>query len=219
MKLLLVRHGQTQSNVDHMIDTVVPGPPLTELGREQAAALPEALHGHAIDALFVSTQLRAQQTIAPLAAAIRLEAAVRDGLREVTAGDYEGATDTESVQAFVHTELAWVTGDLDRRMPGGETGAETLGRFDAVVREAWETGAATVAMVSHGSMIRTSSGARASNIDVELVTAHPLRNTGVVVLEGSPDDGWTVTSWLDQALPADRLDDRGSAGAEADIRS
>ena len=38
MRLLLVRHGQTMSNVDRVLDTKVPGAPLTEEGRAQASA-------------------------------------------------------------------------------------------------------------------------------------------------------------------------------------
>lgn len=69
MRLLLVRHGQTPSNVRFLLDTAVPGPGLTELGERQAAALPEALAGEDIDALYASTLTRAQLTAAPLAGA------------------------------------------------------------------------------------------------------------------------------------------------------
>jgi broad specificity phosphatase PhoE len=55
MRLLLVRHGQTPSNVRSLLDTAVPGPGLTELGERQAAAPPEALAGEDIDALYAST--------------------------------------------------------------------------------------------------------------------------------------------------------------------
>ena len=45
MRLLLIRHGQTPSNVLGALDTLVPGPGLTPLGLEQAAAIPDALAG------------------------------------------------------------------------------------------------------------------------------------------------------------------------------
>jgi broad specificity phosphatase PhoE len=67
MHLLLLRHGQTGSNVIGALDTAVPGAPLTELGERQAAAVPGALQP--IDSITVSTLLRTQQTAAPLAAA------------------------------------------------------------------------------------------------------------------------------------------------------
>lgn len=37
--LILLRHGQTTSNVDRKLDTLVPGAPLTQLGEEQAVAM------------------------------------------------------------------------------------------------------------------------------------------------------------------------------------
>ncbi len=62
MRLLLVRHGETPSNVHHLLDTAVPGPALTELGEAQAAALPEALAGEVIEAVYASPLLRARLT-------------------------------------------------------------------------------------------------------------------------------------------------------------
>ena len=38
MRLLLIRHGQTPSNLKHLLDTEAPGPTLTPLGQEQAPA-------------------------------------------------------------------------------------------------------------------------------------------------------------------------------------
>lgn len=215
MRLILVRHGQTQSNVDHVIDTATPGPSLTNLGREQADALPGALAAERIDALFVSTLVRTQQTAAALSAVRGLTPQIRAGIREIEAGILEGKKDRTSVHDFVSTELAWVRGDLDRRMPGGQDGHETLGRFDEVVAEAEATGGDSVLFVSHGSMIRTWSGSRARNIDVDFVYKNPLNNTGVVVLEGGLENGWLVTTWQDTAMGAG-LDDTGSAGAVAD---
>jgi probable phosphoglycerate mutase len=196
MRLLLIRHGQTPSNVKSLLDTAVPGPGLTELGERQAAALPEALADEDVEAVYASTMVRTQLTAAPLAAARGLGVQVRDGIRELAAGDLEGLPGaSERGAEYMTTVFAWASGDVERRMPGGENGVEALGRYDAVVREAAAIGASTVAMVSHGAAIRTWTAARADNVDVEFARAHPLENTGVVVLEGSPADGWKALSW------------------------
>lgn len=196
MRLLLVRHGQTPSNVGGLLDTAVPGPGLTPLGQRQAAALPEALADEDIEAVYASTLVRTQQTAAPLAAARGLDVRVRDGIRELAAGDLEMLPgDSARGQEYMTTVFAWAGGDTGLRMPGAETGAEALARFDAVVAEAAADGAATVAMVSHGAAIRMWTAARAHNVDVPFVAAHPLENTGVVALEGSPADGWKALSW------------------------
>ncbi|MFH9657726.1 histidine phosphatase family protein [Streptomyces sp. NPDC017248] len=196
MRLLLVRHGQTPSNLDHLLDTAVPGPGLTPLGEAQAAALPAALAGEDIGALYASTLVRTQRTAAPLAAARGLEVIVRDGIRELSAGDLEMLPGhSPQGERYLRTAFAWAAGDTALRMPGGESGTEALARYDAVVAEAAASGVRTVAMVSHGAAIRVWTAARAANVNVAFAAARPLENTGVIVLEGSPDDGWQVLSW------------------------
>ncbi|MFI6034361.1 histidine phosphatase family protein [Streptomyces sp. NPDC051315] len=196
MRLILVRHGETPTNVDYLLDTAAPGPGLTELGERQAAALPQALADEDIEAVYASTLVRTQLTAAPLAAARGLDVHVRDGIREISAGDLEMLPgDSEHGALYMRTVFAWAAGDTGLRMPGGESGSEFLARYDAVVAEAAGSGASTVALVSHGAAIRTWSAARAHNVDIPFAAAHRLANTGAVVLEGSPADGWKALSW------------------------
>ncbi|MBV2355497.1 histidine phosphatase family protein [Streptomyces sp. J2-1] len=196
MRLILVRHGQTPSNLEALLDTAVPGPGLTPLGTEQAAALPAVLADETIDALYVSTLTRTHLTAAPLAAARGLAVTVRDGIREIDAGDLEMRPGAGPDGArYLRTGFAWADGDLDARLPGAESGADFLGRYDAVIREAADSGAKSVVMVSHGAAIRVWTAARATNVGVPFAAARPLENTGVVVLDGDPDTGFTVHTW------------------------
>ncbi|OQR62684.1 histidine phosphatase family protein [Streptomyces maremycinicus] len=196
MRLLLVRHGQTPTNVEYLLDTAVPGPGLTALGAQQAAALPRALADEDIEALYVSTLLRTRLTAAPLAEARGLEILVRDGIREISAGDLEMVSgNSERGELYMRTVFAWAAGDVRLRMPGGESGSEFLARYDAVIAEAAASGAGTVAMVSHGAAIRAWAATRADNVDIPFAAANRLANTGTVVLEGSPADGWKALSW------------------------
>ncbi|RFC70611.1 histidine phosphatase family protein [Streptomyces sp. AcE210] len=214
MRLLLIRHGQTSSNLKHLLDTEAPGPGLTPLGQDQAAALPQALAGETIGALYVSTLLRTQLTAAPLAAATGLEVQVRDGIRELVAGKLEMRGDDEAAAVYLSTAFAWSAGAVERRMPGGENGVEALGRFDSVVAEAASSGEETVAMVSHGAAIRMWVAARSANVDVAYASSRPLGNTGVVVLSGSPDQGWQTLVWEGSPLGPEgsSLKDGGPAG-------
>jgi broad specificity phosphatase PhoE len=216
VRLILLRHGQTQSNIDHLIDTAVPGPFLTELGVAEAAAVPDALADQRIDAIYVSTQHRSQQTGAPVSAARGMTPNIRDGIREISAGDYDGETDRDIVAKFVAIEAAWVAGQLDLRMPGADTGREVIDRFNEVVTEAFDAGHETVLFVSHGSMIRTWAAYSAKNIAPDFVPKNPLHNTGMIVLEGNPSQGWDVVTWVDEAIGGAAVDDPGAAGATSD---
>ncbi|MGW1323482.1 histidine phosphatase family protein [Streptomyces antibioticus] len=217
MRLLLVRHGQTPTNVDYLLDTAAPGPGLTELGAQQAAALPRALADEDIEVLYASTLVRTQLTAAPLAAARGLDVRVRDGIREISAGDLEMLPgDSPDAVRYMRTVFAWADGDVEARVPGGENGVEFLARYDAVVAEAAATGASTAALVSHGAAIRAWSAARAHNVDVPFAAGHRLANTGTVILEGSPADGWKALAWAGATVtPAG---DSGPAGAEPGVR-
>ncbi|MFE9601096.1 histidine phosphatase family protein [Streptomyces hokutonensis] len=218
MRLLLIRHGQTTANVDFLLDTAIPGAELTDLGRRQAAALPDAVADEDIEAVYASTLIRTQRTAAPLAAARGLDVRVRDGIRELTAGDLEMLPgDREPGHEYMRIVFAWAAGDTELRMPGGENGVEALARYDGVIAEAADSGARTAAMVSHGAAIRMWTAARADNVDVSFAAARPLDNTGIVVLDGSPADGWKVLSWAGAAVETAGPDtDAGPTGQPLD---
>ena len=212
MRLILVRHGQTASNVDGLLDTGEPGAGLTDLGFSQAAALPDLLDGERIDAIYASTLLRTQQTAAPLAASLGLDVRVRAGLREVQAGTLEMRGDAAAVQMFRDTTFAWDLDDVDVRMPGAESGAEVFARYDEVIDEIAGSGVGTAAVFSHGTVIRTWAAARACNITAEFAASRPLTNTGVVILEGSPRAGWHAVAWDGRALGSQVDDVPGNDG-------
>ena len=209
MRLILIRHGQTSSNVDGLLDTAPPGPGLTDLGEAQAGAVPERVAAEPIHAIYASTAIRAQLTAAPLAARRGLPVIVRSGLREISAGDWEMKGDDASVLGYLGLIGRWMAGDLDERSPGpgGESGREVLARFDQVIAEIVGSGVAGAAVVAHGAINRFWASLRANNLDDEFGAAHRLQNTGIVVLSGDLQLGWTAHSWTDaeldgQVLPA-----------------
>ncbi|MWV49188.1 histidine phosphatase family protein [Rathayibacter sp. VKM Ac-2803] len=194
MRLLLIRHGQTPSNVAGLLDTRIPGPGLTDLGLEQAEALPGTLAGEGIGALWVSTMRRTHETAAPLAAALGLEPTEREGIREIAAAGLEMRGDEEAVTEYMDTVFRWAGGETSVRLAGGETGDEFAARYDAVVAEAGAAGHPVVALVSHGAAIRCWAGLRCAGLDARFIADHLLDNTGVVVVEGS-GSSWELVSW------------------------
>ncbi|MGP3777158.1 histidine phosphatase family protein (plasmid) [Streptomyces sp. SDT5-1] len=212
MRLILIRHAQTTANVAYTMNTVIPGPELTALGQRQAEALPAALADEKLDAIYASTHRRTELTAAPLAAERGLAVNVRGGIREVSAGHWEGASDRASHTAFLNLVFGWPS-DPTTRVPGGESGQEVLQRFDDVVDEAVRSGADTVAMVSHGISIRIWLACRAANLTARDMAERELDNTGMAIAE--LDDGpWRVISWAGLPIgPAgDEPHDSGPAG-------
>ena len=200
MRLLLIRHGQTPGNVLGQLDTAHPGPGLTDLGLQQAAALAETLREESIEAIYASTLVRTQLTAGPLSNRRRLDVEVRSGLHEIEAGELESRSDRESIRRYLETVYAWGLGDLATAMPGGPDGHAFFGRFDAEIAGISASGAQVAAAVSHGAAIRVWVASRARNISPSFAAENALDNTGVVELEGSATKGWTLLKWAGRSL-------------------
>lgn len=208
MRLILMRHGQTGSNERGALDTAVPGAVLTDLGLRQATEAVPHLVARGVTSVFSSELTRARQTASALAEHLRTEAAVVSGLREIGAGDLEMRSDPDAIRGYAHTVLTWLSGALDERMPGGESGHEFLSRYDdavdALAEQASGHGHDTVVAVSHGAAIGTWVHGRAVNRATWSETPR-LRNTGIVALEGEPGQ-WRISEWVGDPLGGPQLD-------------
>lgn len=195
-RLILARHGQTAANIGRVLDSVPPGPPLTALGRAQAAALGSRLADERVDAVHASVAVRAQQTAAPVAAAHGLDVQILDGVHEVFCGDLEGRADDDAREQFEAVYDAWLAGDLRAHLPGGESALELRARFLPAVERVTVGVDGTVVVASHGAAIRLAAGALLG----ENAETRYVPNTGLVILTGGPAAGWTLEHW-DPATP------------------
>ena len=195
MRLILIRHGETQSNVDRLLDTAYPGAPLTERGVQQAHDLAEAIADEEIDAVFVSTLTRAQQTAQPLAQSRRLKPTVIDGVHEISAGVEEM---NEDWTTYVGLLESWSPENLDAKLEGGESAREFLQRFDTAIAQIEEQGHRAVAVVSHGAAMRVWAISRDPSYNRH--NAPALGNTQWIVMNGRPSDGWRIERGGDHAV-------------------
>ncbi|WP_120493770.1 histidine phosphatase family protein [Microbacterium phyllosphaerae] len=195
MHITLIRHGQTPSNVLGLLDTASPGPGLTPLGLRQAAAIPAELADRPVDAVFVSPLVRTALTAAPLVAERDRVPVVLDGLAEIVAGDLEMRGDEGAVAAYLDTAFAWSSGELNRRMPGGESGHDFFARFDNAIRDIAASGAAHAVVFSHGAAIRAWASARIRGVHRGRVERTHFPNTASVEFKGSESAGWDLVEW------------------------
>lgn len=209
MRLLLIRHGQTPYNVTGSLDTAFPGAGLTDLGRRQARAVPEALRADTVAGVYVSPLVRTHLTAEPLSRHLGMDYAIEAGLEEISAGDFELRNDKEAILGYVLTVAGWIEGDLDRVMPGGSDGHEFLGRYQgALDRIAAAHGPDDLVTVfSHGAAIRVFT-AIATGLGTEQARDLHISNTGASLLTGAPHTGWRLERWVSEPLGgAHLLDD------------
>lgn len=200
MRVTFIRHGQSAGNASGLIDTSTPGPVLTPTGQQQAQAVAGALGDKNFDGIYASTMVRTQLTAAPMSQYLRLPIQVLSGLQEIEAGVFENTPESEAQSGYGLYPLAWaIQGNRDLRIPGSIDGNEFDARMDAALTTIWENGDRNSVVFSHGGAIMFWTMMNAQNLTaaqkIDLLRTAPLSNTHYVVMEGNPEDGWTLMNW------------------------
>ena len=154
MRLILVRHGQTDWNVEHRFQGQT-DIPLNATGRQQAATLAQVLQYEPIQVSITSDLQRAQDTAQAIATALKLAPKPEPRMREMSFGAWEGLTYDAIQQQSLERLVAWQTDPLSVAPPHGETLAQVTHR----VRQVWQMLPAsypgqTVVLVAHGGPLR-----------------------------------------------------------------
>ncbi|WP_039823537.1 bifunctional RNase H/acid phosphatase [Nocardia testacea] len=154
-RLLLLRHGQTELSVQRRYSGRG-NPPLTAVGREQAARAAKMLAAKGDIAAIVTSPLgRARETAEAAGAALGIEVRVVDGLTETDFGEWEGLTFREAAERDPELHARWL-GDPSLPAPGGESFDAVRERVEAVRRDlVARYPGANVVVVSHVTPIKT----------------------------------------------------------------
>jgi broad specificity phosphatase PhoE len=190
-----IRHAQSESNASGTIDTTVPGPGLSPEGKEQAVQLARQLGHKDFDSVYASTMTRAQQTAAPLAAALGKQVEVLPGIQEIDAGWFNGKPESMAQSTYMVAQADWLNGDVSNSIPGSVSGKEFNEQFTAAVNRIYNSGHRNPIVVSHRNSIMVWTLLNAQNAKDSLMDSHPIPNTGRVVISGNPMTGWTLVDW------------------------
>jgi probable phosphoglycerate mutase len=153
-RVFLVRHGATQLTAEGRFSGAV-GVDLSDEGRWQAAQLGERLRGEAVTAAYASPLSRAVETARIIGAACNAPMEMRDGLREISHGHWEGLTRGEVEARFAEEYAAWEEDPFTFAPDGGESGVAVLARALPALREIVMTNLGSrILVVSHKATIR-----------------------------------------------------------------
>ncbi|HML24743.1 MAG TPA: 2,3-bisphosphoglycerate-dependent phosphoglycerate mutase [Aggregatilinea sp.] len=157
--LILVRHGQSQWNLENRF-TGWTDVPLTDQGRAEARAAGEALRGLHIDRAFTSELSRAQETLRIILSVTGQEdvpVSHDAALNERSYGDLQGLNKAETAQHIGEAQVYAWRRTFRGRPPGGESLEDTQARVLPYYRAAIEPHlriGETVLVVSHGNTLR-----------------------------------------------------------------
>jgi probable phosphoglycerate mutase len=153
-RLLLIRHAAIDG-LGQRIAGRSPGNPLNRQGRSQAAQLADSLGAQPIAAIYSSPQSRTMETAEALAQRAGIQPIALAELDELDFGSWAGHTYAE-----LHELPEWRLFNKVRsitRMPGGELLLEVQCRVIACIDRLRRChDGATVALVSHGDVIRAA---------------------------------------------------------------
>jgi broad specificity phosphatase PhoE len=155
LRLLLVRHGETEGNVSRRLQGSED--PLTERGRRQARELAAHLSGRDdVVALYASPYRRAFETARAIGYALGMEPEPRAGLAELDVGEAAGYRFDAWVEAFPEEAGRFRTEGVDYRWPKGESGRDLSARAEGEVERILGEhggGVGAVVVVSHGGTL------------------------------------------------------------------
>ena len=158
LNLYFLRHGQTALSRDNMFCGSGTDVPLTDIGHEMAKQFAEMYQHVKWEAIYCSPQTRAAQTASYISKAVYQEPIIREALREIAYGEWEGQT-VEEVDKKYHDDYVRWTADpaWNRPSGGGELAVEISDRVMSLIQEirsAYDTG--NILIVAHKATIRVA---------------------------------------------------------------
>ncbi|MEY8356385.1 histidine phosphatase family protein [Lachnospiraceae bacterium 54-53] len=154
MKIYLIRHGQTDWNIQGRIQGSH-DIPLNEAGRMQAKLMAEGMDSRPVKKIFSSTLNRAMETAEMIGRRQKVEICPLPQLIEVEFGKWEGLTWDEIRESYPREYLHWCMNPGEAYPPGGESRKEVTDRCMDAVKEILKAtgGRDDAAVISHGATI------------------------------------------------------------------
>lgn len=154
LKLYFLRHGETvQSREGGYCGNL--DPELTPEGEKMAQQFAETYASVSWNAAYVSPMKRTLATAKPLCGGVGLELKLRDGLKELFYGKWEGELPEIVNQNYHDDYVRWLTDPGWNAPTGGEKGIDVSRRSSAVIQEIQECySEGNVLVVSHKATIR-----------------------------------------------------------------
>jgi len=159
VKLFLVRHGQSQWNLENCF-TGWQNIDITALGQQEARQAGKALTNESIDIAFTSTLIRAQHTLQIILDEIgkpNIPIVVDAALNERSYGNLEGLNKDETAEKYGAEQVHIWRRSFDVAPPGGESLKDTYDRvipyFENFIQPELDAGK-NVLMVAHGNSLR-----------------------------------------------------------------
>lgn len=185
MKIYLIRHGQTDWNIQGKIQGSH-DIPLNETGERQAEQLSVGMDKRPVKKIFSSTLERAVGTARKIGERQNVDIYLMQGLIEVEFGDWEGMTWDEIKEKYPAEYERWELNPVDVAPPGGETQVDVLKRVAKTMNTIMDM------TDKHEDIAIVTHGATMAYIVSYLMRNHPeeseliVKNASITTVNYSP---------------------------------
>lgn len=153
--LYFLRHGQTPASKEDVFCGSGLDPELTDEGAQMAQAFADAYRTTLWQAVYASPLRRTVSTARPLCEACGLELQLRDDLKEIGYGTWEGKTKEEVEREHHDDYIKWMADPAWHAPTGGELAVVIARRAQQTIEEITRRfDAGNVLVVSHKATIR-----------------------------------------------------------------
>ena len=166
-KIFLIRHGQTEFNLNGIVQGSGVDAPLNETGRDQAAKFHAHYRSVGIEKVYTSALIRTHQSVQGFLDA-GLPWKIMPELNEISWGKHEGKRITPEEDAYYHWLLKqWQEGRTELHIEGGESPDEVAVRLRVAYQDIMADPAERILVCMHG---------RAMRVMLCLMLNYPLRS-------------------------------------------
>lgn len=138
MKIIFFWHGETNGNVQNIMQGITMDTLLNVNGIQQAKQLAEKTKDLGLEKIYSSTLKRAVQTATLVAATCGLDVETIDGVEEFHYGKVEGMYVSDAIKKFGIDRVLFDEADenaYDKHLPGGETINQCIARVMKVLQK------------------------------------------------------------------------------------
>jgi probable phosphoglycerate mutase len=154
-KIYIIRHGQTDYNLQGIVQGSGVNSSINETGRQQAHAFFEAYKNIPFDKIYTSELKRTTESAQPFID-LGIPFVPLEGLNEISWGKKEGQPITLEEDAYYNWMLAqWQEGNTSERIEGGESPEDVTKRQDGAINYIMSnTDESTILICMHGRAMR-----------------------------------------------------------------
>ena len=185
LRLYLVRHGETDWNIESRIQGKT-DIELNEKGRQQAEELADVLgKAYGIKRIYTSGQKRAAETAKIVGRHLGIEPQVREGLEEINFGKWEGYTWRQVREMFPKEYFIWHGNRRYEVPPEGESYQQLLDRLLPTLDDIMSKDREDVLSITHSAVIMTLMSYLYDTPFEDMARNYKTGNTQIVELDQS----------------------------------